>query len=105
MVNLAKYFSHYSKFDLAEKILEPRIKSLDASEDLVFYYISLTIHSKRNTSEPSYRTTMLNAINQNKERFCHLFDPLGEGGISFQLLDNPYLKKTFCENCNKGDLD
>ena len=43
LVNLAKYFSYYSKFDWARRTLEPRIKSLNVSEDLVFYYLSLTI--------------------------------------------------------------
>ncbi len=99
LVNLAKYFSYYSKFDWARKTLEPRIKSLNVSEDLVFYYLSLTIYDKRYTSGPSYRTIMLNAIDQNKDRFCHLFDPIGKGGISFQLLDDNFIKKTFCENC------
>ena len=25
--------------------------------------------------------------------------PFGQGGITFQLLDNPYLFSTFCETC------
>lgn len=99
LVNLSKYFSHYSKFDWARKILEPRIKSIDASEDLIFYYLNLTIFDSHYTLGPSYRVTMLNAVNGNRARFCTLFNPSGEGGISFQLLNDAYLKKTYCENC------
>jgi hypothetical protein len=101
LVNLSKYFSHYSKFDWARKILEPRVKSIDASEDLIFYYLNLTIFDKRFTSGPSYRTTMLNAVNENRPRFCKLFDASAAGGVSFQIKDNDFLKKTWCENCNR----
>jgi hypothetical protein len=100
LVNLAKYFSHYSKFDWAKKILEPRTKSIEASEDLIFYYLGLTIFNPKYTAGPAYRATMLNAVNGNKSRFCQLFAPIPQGGITFQLLDDEYLKKTWCENCN-----
>lgn len=99
LVNLSKYFSHYSKFDWAKKILEPRTKAIDASDDLIFYYLGLTIFDHRYTSGPAYRATMLNAVNGDKPRFCHLFAPISDGGITFQLLNDDYLKKTWCENC------
>ncbi len=99
LVNLAKYFSHYSKFAWAKKMIEPRTKSIDASEDLIFYYLGLTLYDKHYTAGPAYRTIMLNAVNGNKPRFCQLFAPISEGGISFQLLNDDYLKKTWCENC------
>ncbi len=105
LVNLAKYFAHNSKFDWAEKILEPRMKSVDVSEDALFYYLSLTIFYEKNTKNPSYRTFMLNAINANSARFCKVFNSIRDGGVSFQLLSDPYLKKTYCENCNNPTPD
>src|SRR5262249_16405006 len=54
LVNLAKYFSYNSKFDWAERILTPRIKALDVSEDLLFYYLTLTIFDERNTKSSAY---------------------------------------------------
>lgn len=99
LVNLAKYFSNYSKFDWAVKILEPRIKNLDVSEDLLYYYINLTIYSPKYTQGANYRAMMLNAVNQSRYRFCRLFDAIPNGGVSFQLLENSFLKKTYCENC------
>jgi len=101
LLNLAKYFCHSSRFDWAEKILEPRAKSLDVSEDVLFYYLSLTIFKANNTKSAAYRVVMLNAINVNHSRFCKLFDPRDKGGVSFQLLKDSYLKNTYCENCNK----
>ena len=99
LVNLAKYFSHYSKFDWAVRMLQNRARALDASEDLVFYYLSLTIYKKAATAQAGYRTIMLNAVNENRARFCSLFDSSSQGGISFQLLEDEFLKRTFCENC------
>ncbi|HSZ25391.1 MAG TPA: hypothetical protein VK766_06735, partial [Cytophagaceae bacterium] len=72
---------------------------IDVEEDLLFYYINLTIAQPKVTATKSYRAIMLNAINLNRERFCAIFKPFGKGGISFQLLDSEYLKKTYCENC------
>ena len=99
LVNLAKYFSHNSKFEWAEQVLQPRTKSLDVSEDLLFYYLNLTIYDERNTKSNSYRAIMLNAINGNQNRYCKLFESIKNGGVTFQLLNDPYLKKTYCENC------
>jgi len=101
LVNMAKYFSTYSKFDWATNILNARARSIDASEDLLFYYISLTITNPKLTSSSYYRTIMLNALNHNQPRFCELFNTMGYGGISFQLLADEKLKKTYCENCNQ----
>jgi hypothetical protein len=101
LVNLAKYFSHYSKFEWALQVVAPRINSLSASEDLLFYYINLTIYQPKYTSNKFYRATLLNAVNRNKKRFCQLFNSNQEDGISFQLLTDGYLKKNYCENCNQ----
>jgi hypothetical protein len=99
LLNLAKYFSYNSRFEWAESILQPRTKALEASEDLLFYYLNLTLFEEKNTKNNSYRAVMLNAINVNHDRFCTLFNSRKKGGITFQLLNDPYLKKTYCENC------
>ncbi len=98
-LSLSQYFVAYHKYDWAEKLLAKYAIKIDVEEDLLFYYINLTIAQPKMTAAKSYRAIMLNAINQNQERFCNIFKPFGKGGISFQLLDNDYLKKTWCENC------
>lgn len=99
LLNLAKYFVGYSKYEWAESLLAKHAAKVDVNEDLLFYYINTTIVKPKVTSSTQYRTIMLNAININKERFCKLFDTFGKGGITFQLLENDYLRKTYCENC------
>jgi hypothetical protein len=41
----------------------------------------------------------LNAINLNKVRFCKLFDPVEKDGLTFQLMENAFLRDTYCESC------
>jgi hypothetical protein len=100
LVNLAKYFSYYSKFDWSIQLLLPRVNTISVSDDLIFYYLSLTIYNTKYTSNKYYRTTLLNAISLDKKRFCSIFNSIDEGGVTFQLLDDPYLKKVYCKNCD-----
>lgn len=100
-LNLARYFSSYSKLDWAEKVLLKYVKKVDVKEDVLFYYVNLTIVDSKKTASPEYRTIMLNAININKERFCKIFNSASNGGITFQLLKDQYLKNMYCEGCEK----
>lgn len=99
-LSLAQFFSIYGNSDLAVKLLERKARTIEIDEDLLFYYLNLTLINKKLTQNPDYRTIMLNAINMNKTRFCNLFNAVENGGVTFQLLDNAYLRNTYCENCN-----
>lgn len=99
VLNVAKYFVGYSKYDWAESLLGKHASKVDVNEDLLFYYLNTTIVKPKITASSQYRAIMLNAININKERFCKLFNVFGEGGITFQLLENDYLRKAYCESC------
>lgn len=101
-LSLAQYLSRYSNYDMAVEILNDKVKSIEVDEDLLYYYLNLTIIDNELTQTTDYRTIMLNAINMDKNRFCKLFDPFGDGGATFQLLDNMYLRKTYCENCTQN---
>jgi len=99
-LSLAQFFSYYANIDMAVELLENTAKSIDINEDLLFYYLNLTLINKELTQNSNYRTIMLNAINMNKMRFCKLFNAVEKDGVTFQLLEDEYLKETFCENCN-----
>lgn len=103
LISLAKYLAIYSKFEWAQAVLYDRMDDLDVDEDLLFYYINLTINDSRNTQQDEYRKFLLNAIDKNNERFCDLFLPVSQGGYTFQLLDDDYLKINYCENCYSSD--
>ena len=99
-LSLAQFLSYYSKSDDAVDLLEAKARSIEINEDLLFYYLNLTLIDEELTEDENYRTIMLNAIALNKERFCKLFNSVERGGVTFQLLENEYLKNTYCENCN-----
>jgi len=100
-LKLAQYMVSYSKYDWAKKMLIKKVKPIEADEDLVFYYIKLTMNDTKYTKTPEFRKIMLNAVNINSKRFCKIFSSNLDGGVSFQLLDNKYLRKIYCENCRE----
>ena len=99
-LNLAQFFNDYGEVEMAVALLEEKAKSIDVDEDLLFYYLNFTLIDRNLTEKKSYRTVMLNAINVNKTRFCKLFNSIEKGGVTFQLLEDEYLRQTYCENCN-----
>jgi hypothetical protein len=100
-LSLAQFLNYYSNKDEAIDVLYDKVRTITVDEDLLFYYLNLTITDKYTVASNNYRTVMLNAINMNKKRFCKLFNSSLKDGVTFQLLENEYLKKTYCENCNK----
>lgn len=100
-LSLAQFFSYYGNTEMSTELLTPKAKSIDIDEDLLFYYINLTIVDRELTQTSDYRTIMLNAYNLNPERFCGLFNPYGQGGVTFQLLEDDFLLTSYCENCNR----
>ncbi|MBL3654633.1 hypothetical protein [Fulvivirga sediminis] len=100
-LSMAKYFVSFQQYGLAVSVLKPYIHQLDASEDLLFFYINLTIIDPKLINSPSYRSLLINASNKNPERFCQLFNSSLDGGITFQLLDNAKLKNQYCESCSE----
>jgi outer membrane protein OmpA-like peptidoglycan-associated protein len=98
-LSLAQFLTYYADLKAAEDLLQPKMKTVDVDENLLFYYLNLTLVNKEIIQNPEYRTIMLNAINLNKERFCRLFNASNEGGVTFQLLEDDYLHDTYCESC------
>ncbi|MHB0754778.1 hypothetical protein [Polaribacter sp. M15] len=100
-LSLAQFLTYYSDLDEATYLLDDKVRTITVDEDLLFYYLNLTITNNYAVTTDDYRTIMLNAINMNKSRFCKLFNSSLEDGVTFQLLENEYLRKTYCENCSK----
>lgn len=99
LLRVAKFMTHYSRFDWAQALLKPRVLTEDVSTDVIFYYLNLTIADNRNTRKPDYQKVLDKARKKDQTRFCSLFKPKPQGGITFQLLDDKVLKRKFCETC------
>ena len=102
-LSLAKFMASNSEFKLAEDVLYPKVKSENVSEDLLFYYLNLTIGNPRSIRTTFYQGLLEKAVSLNKARYCELFLPKPQGGFSFQLKSDKILKDSYCENC-KMDL-
>ena len=100
-LSLAQFLTYYSNHDKAVDLLDEKVRSVTVDEDLLFYYLNLTLVKPKLTASSNYRTIMLNAINMNQKRFCKIFNSINDGGVTFQLLEDEYLRKTYCENCNE----
>jgi len=99
ILKLAQYFVAYRKYDWATNIIKPYIGKVDTDENLLFYYINLTVIDPKTYESRPYKKILLNAIDVNNERFCKLFNSSLEDGISMQLLDVPILQGNYCESC------
>jgi hypothetical protein len=65
-------------------------------ENLVFAYASLCTHFQDKLSSAKFVATMKKAREMNSKRFCKLF---GAPYMSFQVMDNPFIKEEFCKYC------
>ena len=102
LVSLAKYMSYYSELTYAFNALKTRVLEPDASTDLIFFYLNLTITEQRKTRREEYQQLLQRAIGRDPERFCKMFKPKAQGGITFQLLDDRNLKPIFCATCSEN---
>ncbi|MFP4844233.1 hypothetical protein [Winogradskyella sp. PE311] len=98
--SLAQFLAYYANIEKAAELLTVKAKRIDVDEDLLFYYLNLTLVNKELTQTDDYRAIMLNAYNLNSKRYCKLFNAIEKGGVTFQLLENDYLRKGYCESCN-----
>jgi len=91
--------AYYANIEWAAELLDKKVRSITVDEDLLFYYLNLTLINSSITKSDEYRTIMLNASTLNKKRYCNMFDSPEKNGVTFQLLEDEYLKKGYCEIC------
>lgn len=98
-LSLAQFFSYYANIDKAVVLLDKKSRQIDIDEDLLFYYLNLTLINKEFMEKEDYRTILLNANTINPKRFCRMFDAIDKGGVTFQMLENDFLRGVYCEGC------
>jgi hypothetical protein len=89
-VKLAYAFARAKDYKFAAGILEPY---LDSKQDKVLYsYVSIASHVPEKFFSHKFASALNQIKNTNKEKYCKLF---GEPFMSFQVLDNPDIKKEY----------
>lgn len=98
-LSIAKYLSTYSQYDDAEKVMQPVIENEDIPEELLFFYLNITLPYERYYKQGYYNNLVERAKAADKRRFCNFFRSSNAGGISFQVLQEKKLKDLFCSSC------
>ena len=96
-LKLGYIFMQYNDIEYATQILSPFVEEEDVDEELLFAYISAAATDMNYVFTRSFRMAMDQAREINKQRYCKLF---GAPYSTFQLLDHPLVKETYCETCN-----
>ncbi|MCU0430603.1 MAG: hypothetical protein MUF42_11600 [Cytophagaceae bacterium] len=96
VLGISNYFAYHGREDYAIEVLNPSIESGDFTEDMLFYFLSLTLADPDHYSKYHVVENMKKAREMNKARFCTLY---GNGKIRFQLFKDESIKKYYCESC------
>jgi len=89
---LASVFSRAKDYRYASTIMEPYVTSDDVDENLLFTYISIASHLPEKFYSHAFSNAISLARKKNPERYCKLF---GEPYMTFQVFDNPHIKKEY----------
>jgi hypothetical protein len=105
LLSLGKYLCWYGQYQWADELISPRMDKLEVEEDLLFFYLNLSYFTQKDFHSEKFNNMLLNAISINKARFCQFFNSTDLGGISMQLLLDPFWKKIYCDKCGTIKLE
>jgi outer membrane protein OmpA-like peptidoglycan-associated protein len=97
-LKLASVFVRAKDYSYAATILEPHLNAKNVNENLVYYYISAASRVKEKFYSRTFARALEIAKEKNPERYCKLF---GEPFMTFQVLENPSVKKTYQASCSQ----
>jgi len=95
-LNLAVLFMQMGDYEYPIILLEPFVLQTDADERILYTYLSACTHNEFKPNTKQFEKALQMAFQKNKTRTCNLFK---NGQMSFQLLENPNVKKLVCEQC------
>lgn len=97
-LKLAYIFIHNSDYEFSLKIIDPFVDKPEVDENLVYTWLSLAIQFPEKMNSGKFTAAMKKARELHSTRFCKLF---GAPYMSFQVLDNPFVKEEYCKYCEE----
>lgn len=97
VVLISDYFIFQMRISWAIELMKPWVVRKDIDEDFLFSFVTIAVYDTKLVPEQEYIELLLRAKNMNQQRFCKLF---GYPNMSFQLLKNNAIKKSYCASCN-----
>jgi len=95
-LQLSYLFLKHKDYEYAAKILETYLNNKDVSADYLFTYMSVCTHSQARVMSNRFANSAERASKLDREKFCKLFS---SGKASFQMMDNPFVKDSYCKAC------
>lgn len=97
---VAAIYNKYGFSKEAYNALKPFVAKEDLDMDIDYYiaFISIAGQDTKNLNTKEFRRALDKIREKNPEFYCKLF---GNPNSTFQLLDDPMIKKSYCESCNK----
>ena len=98
-LKLSYIFARFKDYKFASNILSSFVKDETVDEQLLFTYISFCSQEQELVNSRLFVTALEKAEKLNHDRYCKLF---GQPYLTFQVLDNPLVKKAYNEaKCSK----
>lgn len=96
-LKLGYIFAANNDLKYTTKILAPYLEVEGVNPELYFVYLTAAAADEKNIFTKDFRIAMDKAKTADKTRFCKLF---GAPKLSFQYLENPLIKESYCNTCN-----
>ncbi|NMM46775.1 OmpA family protein [Marinigracilibium pacificum] len=95
----ARFLEYFGFSSMAIDILSEYAYQQGVYSGLVSDYIAFTITKDVFLRSPAYRELLKRFSQREKVLYCKLFNSYQAGGISFQLLEERYLRDLYCSTC------
>lgn len=95
-LKLSNLFVRYGDYEYALKMIEPYIGNKHVFEELLFTYIGLCTYSGYRVYTNKFALAFEKTMKMNSERLCKL---IKDRQLTIQILENPRVKKIYCESC------
>ncbi|MCW3084118.1 MAG: hypothetical protein JWP12_1484 [Bacteroidetes bacterium] len=94
-LKLSYVFARFKDYKFASSILSSFVKEDKPDEQLLFAFISFCSQEQELVNSRLFVTALEKAEKANHDRYCKLF---GQPYLTFQVLDNPLVKKDYNDN-------
>lgn len=96
-LNQAAIFVSMGEYDYPLEIMSQMIQNPDVSEDFIFTFLAMCTNTHYMFHTQAFIDAMNAASNKNRNRYCEMLD---SGKLPVFVLQNPDVKKAYCEVCN-----
>ncbi|QCK13425.1 hypothetical protein [Mangrovivirga cuniculi] len=100
----ARFLEYFGFSEMAIDVLSEYAYQQGVNPGVVSDYIAFTITREAFMRSPAYRELLKRFSQREKSLFCRLFNSYKNGGISFQLLEDRYLRDLYCKSCSSPEI-